>query len=177
MMSDTIQCRCSLEPIKNMDAKVFAKNISESIGHTAMYGGKNSITKSWSSSPRISQKYYDVALKKVVEIDKNRKEEDEKMGLQIKKTDVMDIDEFRETEKAYDKVELIIDMEKFEKYEREYGERPFVKNITDDVTISNKVIEFFPKALKVYSDGYEVAYSIPYEYIAEVKCIYYLTTE
>lgn len=103
------------------------------------------------------------------------------MGLRIKKTDVLSIDEFKENEKAYDEIKICIDKEMFEEYENDYGLAPFDVTSRDGekyIDLKNETIEYLPKALSIMPDGWGVCVkSVPYEYITDVECTYYLKTE
>ena len=99
------------------------------------------------------------------------------MGLKIKKTEKLSIEELKTNTKAYDKISLNINREKFEEYKKDYGVSPFSVLNDYSILINDKTIEFLPKAVKIYSDGCGSAVSIPYEFIDEVECIRYLTTE
>lgn len=103
------------------------------------------------------------------------------MGLRIKKTDVLSIDEFKENEKAYDEIKICIDKEMFEEYENDYGLAPFDVTSRDGekyIDLKNETIEYLPKALSIMPDGWGVCVkSVPYEYITGVECTYYLKTE
>lgn len=105
------------------------------------------------------------------------------MGLRIKKTDVLSIDEFKENDKAYDEIRICIDKEMFEEYKRDYGLEPFdVKTKLESgekyIDLENDTIEYLPKALSILPDGWGICVkSIPYEYITKVECTYYLKTE
>ena len=94
------------------------------------------------------------------------------MGLKIKKTDVLSIDEFRENEKAYDEVKINIDSEKLKKFEEDYGVYDFTIYLCKYVKICDEVIEFLPKALCI-----ESVHCVPYEFIENIECTYYLKTE
>lgn len=100
-----------------------------------------------------------------------------KMGLKIKKTDVLTIDEFKENTKPYDTIKIIIDKEKVEQYKKDFGKKPF--NVTNEqyIKLNDDTIEFLPKALKISADGYDgLVNSVPYEFITGVECVYYLST-
>lgn len=104
------------------------------------------------------------------------------MGLRIKKTDVFGIDEFKENEKAYDEIRICIDDEMFEKHKDEYGMEPFNVRTSMDgekyIDVKNETIEYLPKALLIMpNEGYVCTNSVPYEYISNVECTYYLKTE
>lgn len=103
------------------------------------------------------------------------------MGLRIKKTDVLSIDEFKENDKAYDEIKICIDNEMFEEYENDYGLVPF--DVTSRggekyIDLKNETIEYLPKALSIMPDGWGCCVkSVPYDYITKVECTYYLKTE
>lgn len=103
------------------------------------------------------------------------------MGLRIKKTDVLSIDEFKENDKAYDEIRICIDKEMFEEYENDYGLAPFDVTSRDGekyIDLKNETIEYLPKALSIMPDGWGCCVkSVPYEYITGVECTYYLKTE
>lgn len=94
------------------------------------------------------------------------------MGLRIKKTDVLSIDEFKENDKAYDEVKINIDDEKLKKFEEDYGVYDFTIYLCRYVKICDEVIEFLPKALCI-----ESVHCVPYEFIQNIECTYYLKTE
>jgi hypothetical protein len=94
------------------------------------------------------------------------------MGLRIKKTDVLSIDEFKENDKAYDEVKINIDDEKLKKFEEDYGVYDFTIYLCKYVKICDEVIEFLPKALCIGS-----VHCVPYEFIENIECTYYLKTE
>lgn len=103
------------------------------------------------------------------------------MGLRIKKTDVLSIDEFKENDKAYDEIKICIDKEMFEEHENDYGLAPFEVTSRDGekyIDLKNETIEYLPKALSIMPDGWGCCVkSVPYEYITKVECTYYLKTE
>lgn len=114
----------------------------------------NSIT--WSMNP-----------KKKTEKQKEKKD----MGLKIKKTDVLSIEEFKENTKAYDEIKINIDNEKLKKFEEDYGVYDFTIYLCRYVKICDEVIEFLPKALCIGS-----VHCVPYEFIENIECTYYLET-
>ena len=109
--------------------------------------------------------------------------EEDNMGLRIKKTDVMTIDEFKENDKAYDEIKLCIDKEMYDEYVKDYGLEPFnaeTKLETGEkyINLKSETLEYLPKALSIMPDGWGVCVkSVPYEYITQVECTYYLKTE
>lgn len=122
-----------------------------------------SIRKSLDKSDRESDEFYK-------EVFTERKVND--MGLRIKKTDVLSIDEFKENEKAYDEVKINIDDEKLKKFEDDYGVYDFTIYLCKYVKICDEVIEFLPKALCIGS-----VHCVPYSFIENIECTYYLKTE
>lgn len=100
---------------------------------------------------------------------------DDNMGLKIKKTDVFSIDEFKENKKAYDEVKINIDDEKLKKFEGDYGVYDFTIFLGKYVELTNELIEFLPKALKI-EKGTE-SFCVPYSFIENIECTYYLKTE
>lgn len=100
---------------------------------------------------------------------------EDNMVLKIKKTDVLSIDEFKENEKAYDEVRINIDDEKLKKFEDDYGVYDFTIFLSKYVKLTNELIEFLPKALKVQKGTEE--FCVPYSFIENIECTYYLKTE
>ena len=98
------------------------------------------------------------------------------MGLRIKKTDEMTVDEFKENTKAYDIIKLVIDKEKFDGFKKDYGKEPFNVSGTEvySVQITGGTIEFKEKAIKF--DGSWHNQIVPYSFITKVVGIYHLTT-
>ena len=103
---------------------------------------------------------------------------DSEMGfLKIKKEEEISIDEFRQNEKAYDRVILVINKVKFDKFKEDYGKEPF--NVTGykenyEILLKEGVIQFKNKAIKLPSNMYGDI--VPYTFIDNVIGIYYLTT-
>ena len=79
------------------------------------------------------------------------------MGLRIKKTDVLSIDEFKENEKAYDEVKINIDDEKLKKFEEDYGVYDFTIYLCKEFKICEEVIEFLAKSWCI-----ETVHCVPY---------------
>ena len=100
---------------------------------------------------------------------------EDNMVLKIKKTDVLSIDEFKENEKAYDEVRINIDDEKLKKFEDDYGVYDFTIFLIKYVELTNELIEFLPKALKIQKGTEE--FCVPYSFIENIECTYYLKTE
>ena len=98
------------------------------------------------------------------------------MGLKIKKTESMTIDEFKECMKAYYKIIIKLDGEKIEEYKKNYGKLMINEPIVDSaIELADETIEFMPKALNVLH-MYSPNSVIDYELIDEVIGEYYLTT-
>lgn len=104
----------------------------------------------------------------------------EKMtGLRIKKTDEMSIDEFKENTKAYNTIKLIINKEKYDKVEKEYGAEPFETGYSDDgyeIILKDEIIEFKEKAITIDLTVFKNK-CIPYYFIDKVIGTYYIKTE
>ena len=113
-----------------------------------------------------------------ITIENKQKGETKMTGLRIKKTDEMTIDEFKENTKAYDKIILHINKEKYDTFKKEYGKRLFALNDSEKHLINlvgDVVIEFKEKAL-LYDNGI-ISQAIPYSFIDKVICEYYIKTE
>lgn len=97
------------------------------------------------------------------------------MALKIKKQDEMNIDEFKDCMKAYDNVEIILDAEKCNEMEKDYGYigLNYYGGTKSEMKIVLKyeTIEFLPKALFINNET-----SVPYELIDKVIGVYHLTT-
>lgn len=99
------------------------------------------------------------------------------MGLKIKKTESMTIDEFKECMKAYDKIIIKLDGEKIDEYKKDYGKLMITEQILDSaIELTDETIEFMPKALNVLHN-YSTNSVIDYDLIDEVIGEYYLTTK
>lgn len=99
------------------------------------------------------------------------------MGLKIKKTESMTIDEFKECMKAYDKIIIKLDSEKIDEYKKDYGKLMITEPIIDsEIELTDETIEFMPKALNVLHN-YSTNSVIDYDLIDEVIGEYYLTTK
>lgn len=104
--------------------------------------------------------------------EKRKDEKSDSMSLSIRKTDILTVDEFKETEKAYEKVFLKINKETYDKFTEEYGKPLF--DVTDDYTVelNGYTIEFKEKAIRVYGSlGHSF---VPYTFIDSVECVYHL---
>ena len=110
--------------------------------------------------------------------DTKRKEEnnddmEENKMLRIKKTDKMTIKEFKECNKAYEQVTLVLDKEKVDKHEEQYGLVKFKQssNYRDakGVVLNDDTVEFYPKAIVINDYAY-----VPYYFISEVEGVYHL---
>ena len=97
----------------------------------------------------------------------------EDMSLKIEKTDKLSVEEFKETEKCYDKIDIKIDSEKLDKFEEEYGMYNFTLYLRSGVYLRDETIQFLPKALRIIKNIDE--YCVPYDWITEIKCTYYIT--
>lgn len=102
------------------------------------------------------------------------KKEVEKMGLRIKKTDELTIDEFKENTKVYDEITIYLNKEKYETREKDYGTIPmnyyWGHSKDKKIILQEEVIEFFNKALVIDNNT-----SVPYDLIDKVIGVYYLT--
>lgn len=99
------------------------------------------------------------------------------MGLKIKKTEVMTIDEFKECVKAYDKIIIKLNEEKVNKFKNDYGKLLIIEPIFEStIELTDETIEFMPKALNVLHK-YSQNSIINYDLIEEVIGEYYLTTK
>lgn len=107
------------------------------------------------------------------------KKEVKNMSLKIKKTDVMSVKEFEESDKGYDEIIIKLDVEKVKEYEKDYGvgfNAPYEIDGDDLVVrLSDQTIEFKAKAIAI--DGLINKKCIPYDYIKEIVGVYYLTRE
>ena len=113
------------------------------------------------------------------ELKKKHEKEVEKMGLRIKKSDEMSIDEFKENTKAYNTIKLIINKEKYDKVEKEYGAEPFETGYSDDgyeIILKDEIIEFKEKAITIDLTVFKNK-CIPYYFIDKVIGTYYIKTE
>lgn len=119
--------------------------------------------------------------KKMIVADKtgcrvNRKkindEEDVMCGVRIKKTDILTVDELKENIKPYNQITLLINEEKYDSFEKEYGSVLFTCPNDKRVELDGYTIEFFEKALRI-SGGWSHE-SIPLDWIDKVICEYYI---
>lgn len=101
-------------------------------------------------------------------------------NMKIKKTDELSIEEFKETDKAYDKVFAVFDMDKYKKIAREYGDviAPKTGIIVHGVRVYGRylenIIEFYPKAISLRNEGDMAICTIPYYIVDKVLCTYYI---
>lgn len=101
-------------------------------------------------------------------------------NMKIKKTDELSIEEFKETDKAYDSVFVVFDMDKYEKIAREYGDEiaPKTGIMVYGVRVYGRylenIIEFYPKAISLRSEGDIAICTIPYYIVDKVFCTYYI---
>ena len=107
------------------------------------------------------------------------KKEVKSMSLKIKKTDVMSVKEFEESDKGYDEIIIKLDVEKVKEYEKDYGVKfnEIYEKDDDDlvVRLSDQTIEFKAKAIVLANLINKKC--IPYDYIKEIVGVYYLTRE
>lgn len=97
------------------------------------------------------------------------------MGVKVKKTENMSIDEFQKCDKAFDNVILKIDKDVYETFKKEYGVELFQVDCENPhiVSIDGFTIEFNDKAIRIF--GKSTSPFIPYSFIESVECVYYIS--